>query len=272
MFGNYTKHVVIVSSVLLGVLALFFLAKTVNVIKENKFIGGGTTATNTITVSGKGEAYAIPDVARISITMRFDSKTFSDTQAKITAKEKQVLDILAAQGIDKKDIKTDSYNIAPKYEWQNDKVVCTMQYPSVCPPSNGRNVQVGFEGTETLAVKIRKTDTVGAIVDAISKVEVSEIGQPEYTVDDEDKVKAEARDEAIADAKAKAEVLAKSLGVKIIRVVNFSEDTQQPYMQYARADAIGGAMMVKEAAAPVPELPKGENKYAANVNIVYEIR
>jgi uncharacterized protein YggE len=60
--------------------------------------------------------------------------------------------------------------------------------------------------------------------------------------------------------------------VKIIRVVNFSEDTQQPYMQYARADAIGGAMMVKEAAAPVPELPKGENKYAANVNIVYEIR
>lgn len=271
MFGEYTKKVAIGGIVLGAVLAIFFLAKTYAVIKESRFIGSGTTATNTISVTGKSEIYAVPDIARISVTLKSEEKTFSDTQKKITEKEKKVLDVLAVQGIDKKDIKTDYYNINPKYEWQSDKVVCTAY---VCPPSNGKNVQVGFEGTETLAIKIRKTDTVGAIIDALGKVEVSEIGQPQYTIDDEDKIKDEARNKAIVDAKVKADMLAKSLGVKIVRVVNFSEDTNpMPYMNYARTEmGTGGMAVMDKAMAPVPELPKGENKYTANVTIVYEIR
>jgi uncharacterized protein YggE len=91
-----------------------------------------------------------------------------------------------------------------------------------------------------------------------------------FTIDDEDKLNADARDKAIADAREKAEVLADQLGVSLVRIVGFSENDGGYTPMYMKrevalmsADAAGGA---------APELPMGENKIISRVSVTYEIR
>jgi uncharacterized protein YggE len=92
-------------------------------------------------------------------------------------------------------------------------------------------------------------------------------------VENEDGVKNEARTEAIAKAKEKAAQLAKDLGVTLVRITTFSEGGNFP-MAYGRGGGVlMKAMSADAAIAPAPaDIPAGENKYTANVTIVYEIR
>ena len=79
---------------------------------------------------------------------------------------------------------------------------------------------------------------------------------------------AEARKEAIADAKAKAESLAASLGVRLVRIVGFSEGSSGP-IYYAKEVRL---MTADSAEAPSPEIPVGENKITSNISLTYEIQ
>jgi uncharacterized protein YggE len=125
------------------------------------------------------------------------------------------------------------------------------------------------EISETITIKVRDTEKVGDIIDGLTKAGVNEVQGPNYTIDDETKVQADARDKAITDAKVKAEALAKSLGVKLVRIVNFSEGGGgYPTPMYAKAEMA----FDNSAGSAAPELPKGENKYVSNVTITYEIR
>lgn len=286
IFGDSVSLFTTAATLCVVFIALFFLVKTIKVGKEIKFVGGGVSATNTIMVSGEGEAFAVPDVSIVRVTLHEEGKTFAATQKKVTEKESKILAFLKEKGIEKKDIKTDNYSINPKYEWQSTPrpaAVCEEGKPCVqsliaCPVGGscgeGKNVQVGFDAYETLAIKIRNTDTVGEIIDGVGKLAPSEVSTPEYAVDNDDAVVEEARSKAIAQAKAKAQKLADELGVKLIRVVSYSDNGgAMPYMNYA-----GNTMMAKDVsmtegtAAPMPELPKGQNKYTANISITYEIR
>jgi len=85
-------------------------------------------------------------------------------------------------------------------------------------------------------------------------------------------LQAEARAAAIEDARMKAKALAKDLGVRLVRVTGFWENSG-PYYSYdvARSESaygLGGATN----AAPAPELPTGESEIVSRVSVTYEIR
>jgi uncharacterized protein YggE len=267
MFGEYTLRVARALTTLLILLAVFVGVKSLAAIKQFRFIGSGTTATNTISVSGEGEAFMVPDIAQITATIEKDAKTAKEAQATVSSQEKALLTFLKGAGIADKDIKTTNFSSYPKYEWQEGTVACLA---IGCPPSRpGKNVLTGYTVNETITIKVRDTDKAGDIVDGITKAGINQVSGPEYTVDDETAIEGQARDKAIADAKAKAETLAKSLGVKLVRIVNFSEGGGgYPVPMYAKAE------MAFDSAAgnSAPTLPKGENKYTSNVTITYEIR
>jgi hypothetical protein len=91
-----------------------------------------------------------------------------------------------------------------------------------------------------------------------------------FTVDDMDKLKADARKEAISKAKIKAEQLAKDLGVELVRIISFNEGGDYPVMNYARADMM--SVKAEGAGAAPTVLPVGQNKMVSNITITYEIR
>jgi uncharacterized protein YggE len=257
----FTRYVPLVAIML----SLFLLVQVINGLKMSRTIGDTAMPSNVISVSGDGEAFAIPDVAMFTFSASATGKDVDDAQKQVTKIIEAALGKVKELGVDSKDVKTTDYSANPKYEYING--VCTSG--GVCKPST-QNL-IGYEVSQTIAVKVRKVDDAGKILGAIGGTGVTNVSGLSFTVDDQTAIEREAREKAIAKAKVKAEELAKDLGVSLVRIVSFNENGAMP--MFYKADMIsardmGGAMT---EAASVP-LPMGQNKVTSNVTITYEIR
>ncbi len=251
----------------LAILACVYVGTLiVSEVKGLKFIGGGTPASNVISFEGKGEVSAKPDVAEINFTITDNQKEMKDAQTKVTEKETAVLAFLDKSGIAKKDIKTEGYNSYPKYDYVTP---CYRGYGMPC--SQAEPKITGYEVSENITVKVRDLTKAGDVVKGIGAIGVSNLSGPNFAVENEDALKAQARKIAIEEAKEKAKKLSKDLGVNLVRIVNFSENGNYPVPMYASGMMAKDTMAVVES-APSPELPTGENKITSNVTITYEIR
>lgn len=246
--------------------SLFLLALFASELKSYQYIGRDINEQTTITVTGDGKEYAAPDIATVSFSITNETKNSTDARKTVDEGMKKIHDFLIASGVAEKDIKTTGYNLYPKYEWQETRIVC-ITYPCHQPP--GKQVLTGYEVTQSVEVKIRDLDKAGVILGGISDNGATNVSGLNFTIEDEDGVKAKARAEAIADAKTKAAVLAKDLGVSLVRIVSFNEGGNYPIPYYARAEM--KAMSADAGAAPV-NISVGENEYNSSVTIVYEIR
>lgn len=237
-------------TVLAFLVAVFF--STVIDIKDKL-----TETKNTITVSDTGTIYAKPDLAIASFSVVVESKTVAEAMSENTKKMNAVISFMKEQGVEDKDLKTTNFNISPRYEWYDS----TQYYPS------GRRVLAGYDVTQTLQVKIRDLEKVGSILEGGTSAGANEVSDLQFTIDNEDTLKTQARTEAINKAKAKAEELAKELGINLVRISNFSESGVLPYF-YSMKEAAPAGMGGGETAASIQT---GENKIEVTVNITYEI-
>jgi hypothetical protein len=103
----------------------------------------------------------------------------------------------------------------------------------------------------------------------LGAVGVSDLSGPNFAIDKEDSLNMQARKLAIDDAKQKAEILAKDLGVSLSKITSFNESgNYYPTMYSAK-----GVMAADSVSAPAPaEIPKGENTISSDVTITYEIK
>ena len=206
---------------------------------------------NTISFSGEGKVFAKPDIAKINFAIITEGATSKDAQNKNSPKSKTVVDFLKNQGIEDKDIKTTYYNISPQYN-----------YPRLSAPEiKGYEVSQGFE------VKIRDLDKVSGVLDGLVSVGANKIVNLGFSTDEPEVLKTEARAKAISDAKKKANELEKQLGIRLGKIVNFSENT---------GGFPNGIFYAKSAEAGVggggPSLPTGENEIVVNVSLTYQIK
>lgn len=243
-------------------LMLFLLAGTVSSLRSMHYIGAGITPTNTISVSGEGEVFAIPDIAEFTFSVQETAKDVQTAQTNATKKTNAAIAYLKQQDVDEKDIKTIDYSVNPHYEWQQS--VCEAMRP--CP---GNQVLTGYDVSQTVQVKVRETKKAGDLLAGVGSRGATNVSGLNFTVEDQKKLEAEARGKAIADARSRAEVLARDLNVDLVRVVSFSEGGGvHPY--FAKTMAMG--MAEADMAAPAPEIPVGQNKITSSVTVVYEIR
>ena len=249
-----------------AVFVIFLIALTIstivdvqNKIKQGKYIGQEIETKNTITVSGTGEIYAKPDLALISFSVHNEAKTVSAAMAENTANMNAIIMIMKSKEIEDKDLKTISFNVYPRYEWQKEQI-------EILPQPEGRRVLVGYEINQSLQVKIRDMNKIGEIIKGATDTGASQVGNLQFTIDDQDRLKKEAREEAIEEAKEKAKELASQLGVKLVRITSFVEGgVAPPYYDYAfKESAISSG-------SPMPQIETGENKIEISVNIIFEI-
>ncbi len=216
---------------------------------------------NSITVTGEGEVKAVPDIGSFSFSV---NESGADAALALDASSKKINEVIAAlkeAGVAEKDIKTESYNLSPKYKYESRP--CPMG--SYCPQEQ---IEDGFEVNQTVAIKVRDLDKAGELISLVGSKKVANISSLSFTIDDNEVLKAEARALAVADAKAKATVLAESLGVTLGKVTSYYEieDYGQPTPY-----AMGGDMRMSAEAVSVPELPVGETTTKIRVNVLYEI-
>lgn len=242
-------------------LAIFLIALISYTFKAMGFIGTSPTI-NTISVSGHGESFAVPNIATVSFTVENTAKTVADAQKQVTTKMNDVIATLKNSGIAEKDIQTTSYDVNPKYEYQSS--VCSA---NSCPPS--RQILVGYSVSDSISVKIRAIDTAGNIIGILGQKNVTNISGLTLSVEDDSAVKTEARNKAIAQAKQQADALAKGLGVRLVRITSFNESgIAQPVFYSAKNMMVQGAGAVDAS----PSIPVGQNKASSDVTITYEIQ
>ncbi len=218
---------------------------------------------NIITVEGMGKVTAVPDVATVTFSISEEATTASAAQDSAAKKMNVALAVLTDElNIPEADIKTTSYTVYPRY---NQPQPC---YREFCPEYDQRIV--GYTASQSVEVKVRETDKAGEVLSKLGDAGVSNLYGPSFTIDDPEGLKAEARKQAIEDARAKAKALAKDLNVRIVRVTGFWENSGgYPTPYYGKAEGMGGDMAVSSVS---PELPVGENDIQVMVSVSYEIR
>lgn len=220
--------------------------------------------TQQISVTGEGKVAMKPDIAMLNVSVVTEAKKIKGAQLDNSRLSGSVLGFLKEKEVAEKDIKSVNYSIYPQYNYY-DTPVC-LAYP--CPPRRPPEV-VSYQVRHTLEIKVRDLDEVDDLLDGVVSAGATEVGSVSFTVEDEEKVKQESRKKAIEDAKAKAEVLARDLGVRIGKIVGFSE-SGGPFPIYARTfEAKGG---FGGDVAPTPEVQPGEQEVRSTVTITYEFR
>lgn len=241
------------------VLIVFVAILSVNALKSFGYIGESEDASDTIVVSGEGEAFAVPDVAVFTYAVEEEANTVAQAQESVSEKWNEILEYLEGEGVDEEDVKTVGFNVSPVYASERDHV---FRRPDVA-----REI-VGYRVRQRAEVKVRDTSNVGAILSGVGERDVQNISNLSLRIEDEEEIKQEARAEAIEQARGKAETLASALGVQLDGVAGFRESGVSPYMPYAR-DA---AFLEAQDAGVSSEIPMGENRIVVNVEVTYRIR
>ncbi len=238
-------------------LSIFFLANAY----ESLNLDSKDKQQATITVSGEGEYFAIPDTAMFTLTVQKEGATQKIAKDEGSEIMNKILDTLKKDyQMTDKELKVIDLSVNPKYEYGP---VC---YGGYCPQTNPKII--GYTFTNTVTVKISDIDKAGEVSSKLAEMGATNVTGPNFSLKNEDDAKNQARTDAINKAKEKAEVLADQLGVNLGKIQSFSENNGGgAYPMYE------GAMVSSFATKSViPQLPAGENKYSSNVTITYEIK
>ncbi len=216
---------------------------------------------NTFTVSADDKVVAKPDIATVSLSVVSKGKTVMEVTTDGNKKMADIVAALKVMQIDEKDIQTSGYYLNPEQDYSIERL--PNQTPKI----------IGYSLTQSVEVKVRKVEQAGDVVQKATDLGANNIGNINLTIDDQDKLKDEAREKAFTKAKAKAETLARQAGVRLGKIVSFSDDTAVPYYDSYMSSykempmsAAGGDM-----AAPAPSFEAGSQEVYSNVSITYEI-
>lgn len=205
-----------------------------------------------ISISGSGKIYAKPDVAILILGVEDKGAKISDIVKNNTDKMNKIIKDVKDSGVDEKDIQTTQYTITPEYNWTEVR---------------GR-IFIGYSLTQQITVKVRDFEKIGSILDKATSDGANAVGDLQFTIDEPESVRAEARQKAIEEAKTKAATLANQSGLKIVKLINISEGYDSyPQPLYAKG---GGVMM--ESVSAVPDIQAGQMEINSTVILTYRVR
>ncbi|HEU0165839.1 MAG TPA: SIMPL domain-containing protein [Thermomicrobiales bacterium] len=207
----------------------------------------------TITVNGTGVITVDPDMATISFGVENQSRLLEDAQTSNSTAITKVTKALTDGGVDAKDIQTSSYYVYPisKYDDSGNYVGVT-----------------GYQVSTTLSVKVKDLDKLGTLLDSAVAAGANFVYGISFSVEDPSKPADQARAAAVADARGKADTLAKAAGLVITGVYSINETSSPTPMAQdyqAAASAADSAPMAKQ----VP-ISAGTTQVEVDIQIVFE--
>jgi len=169
----------------LGVgVVLFFYAIAFKNIREAKHIGKAPSEVKTIVIDGAGKVTAVPDIGTVDVGFMTEGRDVQSIQKQNVSKMNALIDALVKLGLDKKDIQTTQYQIYPKYDYLN-----------------GRSILSGYTINQSVTVKIRDLDKISAVLAKAGDSGANQVGGLNFTFDDPENLRVQARNKAILNAK-----------------------------------------------------------------------
>lgn len=205
----------------------------------------------TISVSGEGKMSAAPDIAELDFGVQAEKQPTAKQAMQMLSKQMTaVLEAVKKAGVEEKDIATEQLSLNPAYDWQN-----------------GTQTLRGYAASQTLRVKVRDLDKTSDVLGAATAAGANQAGGVQFTMDDPEASRAQARAKAIAQSQEKAKTLAAQLGMTLGKVKSFSESGGASPPMLLRAMEMKSAAVAPSA----PPIPAGEQETTVNVNLTYEL-
>jgi uncharacterized protein YggE len=202
-------------------------------------------------LSATGDVTRVPDLAIISAGVVTKSATASGALQQAAARMERVRAALKGAGIADRDIQTSNISLNPEYRYVNNQ-----------PPQ-----LTGYTASNQVTVRFRDIANAGKILDALVAQGANQINGPSLTIDKPEAAYDEARAKAVASGRARAELYARSLGMRVARVVSVSESggsypvpPPMPVMMEARAQAADS------------KIDPGEQKLAVTLAMTFELQ
>ncbi len=205
-----------------------------------------------LSVSAQADSKRVPDVATISagvVTQAADANAAMRQNAEQMAK---VVAAIKAAGIAERDVQTSGISINPQYKYVEN------QAPEI----------TGYQASNTVSLKVRDIAKLGKVLDTLVAQGANQVNGPNFEVDKPDEAYDEARRAALEKAQARAEMYAKTMGLKVRRVVSISENggsfprPPMPMMAMSRS---------KEAYAGDTSVSPGETTLSMTLDVVFEL-
>ena len=202
-------------------------------------------------INATGEVTRVPDVAVISAGVVSRSPTASAALQDSANRMDRVLAALKRAGVADRDVQTSNVNLNAEYRY----------------PDNQSPQLVGYTATNSVTIRFRDIRNSGKILDALVSEGSNQISGPNLVVDKPEAALDEARAKAIATGRARADLYARSLGMRVVRVVAINESGG-----YYAPPAPPPPPMMARAEMASTRIEPGEQKLQVNVGMTFELQ
>jgi uncharacterized protein YggE len=200
-----------------------------------------------ISVTGEATLSAPPDLAEVDGGVTSDAKTAREASEANNAAMGKVLLALKSAGINEKDFQTSRLSLQPQS----------------APGRTGPSAIVGYRASNRVTIRLHDVTKVASVIDTMVGAGANDIGGINFMVSQASKLLDDAREQAVADARRKAEIYAKAAGVTLGAPLSITEGGSPGPMPF-RKMAAGMA-----AGAPVAQ---GEETLAITVSVSWAIK
>lgn len=201
-----------------------------------------------ISVTGEASVSVPPDLAIVDGGVTTEAKTAREASEGNNVAMGKVLLALKGAGFDDKDLQTSRLSLQPQYANQNRP---------------GPNIVVGYRASNRVSIRLRDVTKVASVIDTLVSSGANEVGGIDFAVAAASKLLDDARDQAFADAKRKAEIYARSAGVALGAPLSISEESAPGPMPMRKM------MLDRAASAPVAQ---GEETLRVSVSVSFAIK
>ncbi|KKU91506.1 MAG: hypothetical protein UY23_C0001G0112 [Candidatus Jorgensenbacteria bacterium GW2011_GWA1_48_11] len=255
---NYLGVAGIITILLLGYSAWSYVDSYARSIQPSSF--------RSFVVTGEGKVVAVPDVAEFTFSVVTEGgKNIADSEKKNTEAANAAIEYVKDKGVDAKDVKTQGYNITPRYQYYSCPTG-PLSSATPCPPSE----IVGYTISQAVLVKVRDFSKVGDILSGVVAAGANQTSGLNFTIDDPTAVKNQARTLAIQKAQAQAKIVARAGGFSVGRLLGLDENNYYPQpIYYSKAMGMGGDA---SESMPAPSIEPGSQEVTVNVTLRYEIK
>jgi uncharacterized protein YggE len=202
-----------------------------------------------LNVSAQAEARRVPDVATLSAGVVTQAVDGNSAMRENAVQMDKVMAAIKAAGIAERDIQTSGINLNPQYRYAENEA------PKI----------TGYQASNTVSLKVRDITKLGKVLDSLAAQGANQINGPSFEIDQPEPVYDEARLAALKKAQARAETYAKTLGLRVRRIVSISEGGQGGFRP-------APMMMMRSAKAEMDTaVSPGETTLSVNLDVVFEL-
>jgi uncharacterized protein YggE len=204
-----------------------------------------------IAVSGQGFVEAVPDIATVHVAVENLASSLLQAKTKVDEITAGTIKAASALGIKEDDIIASDIQASPQYDW-----------------TEKGQMYKGEHVSRTISVTLRKVELYSKLVHTLVKAGITRIDQIELEFSNREQLQNKALENAIANVKDKARVIAAAFGAKVGKVYKIGEVPPSSVIML-KGELSATRTTADSATAPSESLKLGKQKIYQEIQAVF---